>query len=340
MIALDMSDTNLDELSDLSHLSIQSIDLRRNSLKGILFESIPLGIQNLSLDDNDIHNLEFDILFQNLKSISASRNKLIYVDVDFPQPSLEHLDLSRNYIHQIQFLQGFPSLKHLNISFNDVEVLANLPPSLETLKASWCKIKMIQSRFPPNIREVELVGNALRMGSLPWHWGTNLRVLKLGYNQLKEFPKRLPDSLEEIYLQKNEIAEFPKKLPKNLQILSLVHNKIREIPKEMNIVLKTLLIGHNHLTSTKDIPWIQRILEEKNWNQDEHHTAQKRIAKCYKRFLLQKRLRHIYRARIIFEELLMVALHPDRVLQTDTFSPEWFNCNHKYPHPSRNMNKD
>jgi Leucine-rich repeat (LRR) protein len=219
-----------------------------------------------------------------------------------------------------------PSLKHLNITQNDIKVLQNLPGTLQSINAKFNRIQMIQSRLPPGLLELDLLGNSLRNGSLPHHWGNNLRVLNLAYNSLTEFPKRLPDTLEDIRLINNKIEVLPNRLPSKLIRLTLSGNKIRTLPENMNVHLEVLLICKNHLTQNfekKPLSWANYFLEDDNWNTMDHHIAQTILRRCWKRYLLKTRLRQIARSRRIYHELLMVALHPDHILQTDVFSPEW-----------------
>jgi hypothetical protein len=185
---------------------------------------------------------------------------------------------------------------------------------------------MIQSRLPLQLQELSLHGNSLRMGSLPLRWGSQLRVLHLGENELIAFPKRLPDSLEELGLQKNKLTEIPSTLPTNLRSLFLNGNQIRSLPKRVNVRLDVLVVTQNRLTQdfdTEPISYAAHFFETENWNQDVHHRTQTLLRKCWKRYILQKRLRHFYRTRCIVNELLMISLHPDRILQTDSFSAEW-----------------
>jgi Leucine-rich repeat (LRR) protein len=185
---------------------------------------------------------------------------------------------------------------------------------------------MIQSKLPPTVKEVNLSHNCLKQGGLPLSWGSALQSLILSFNQLKTFPKRLPDTVEQINLTMNQLEEFPSKLPVAMKTLNLTCNRIRSLPWKLNVRLKILKVDSNLLTQefNENPSWVTHFLAQENWNRSEHHQTQRLVKQCWKRYLLKKRLRHIYRSRQIYDELLLVALHPDHILQTDTFSPEWF----------------
>lgn len=322
-----MEHIELSNLLDISNKVIRILVLNKNYLRFIPSDFLPPSLEHLMLNENDIHHLELSHPLPNLKTLTIEANKLKYLDLDTQLLSLHTFSAKSNYVSNIDFLLKMPSLKHLNLSKNNIKTLDKLPPSLQSLSANFNKIQMIQSRLPNSLIELDLLGNSLRMGSLPMHWSNNLRVLNLGYNHLKEFPKRLPDSLEDIRLMNNEIKVIPSKLPANLKRLVLSGNRIQQLPVSTNIRLEILILSHNQLTDnfeTRPINWVTHLFEEYNWNQFKHHSAQVILKGCWKRYLLKIRLRQFVRSRRIYNELLMVTLHPDHVLQTDTFSPELF----------------
>lgn len=327
---LNLEHTQLSNLSDISNKTIRILVLNKNYLRYIFPEFLPSTLEHLSLDQNDLHHLELSFPLPYLKTLSLDKNDLKYMDINTGLPSLHTFSAKHNRIWNTDFLSQMHSLKHLNLSQNNLKILQNLPRNLQTLSLKFNRIQMIQSRLPETLVELDLLGNSLRVGSLPLHWGNNLRLLNLGYNYLKEFPKRLPDTLEDIRLMNNQIEIIPAKLPANLKRMTLTGNKIRQLPSKTNVKLEVLVASHNHLTQDfekESLSWVTHFFEEENWNHLEHHTAQTILKRCWKRYLLKIRLRQIARSHRIYDELLMVALHPDHILQTDTFSPEWFRTN-------------
>lgn len=324
---LDLSDSNVSKLDDLSPVAWRKINLNNNFLRHLFWDHLPISVTELLVGRNEIRHIDIDMPFPSLQTLLLNKNYIRSFRIDVVLSSLETLDLSNNWIESLSFLQHMPSLKHLNISQNDVQTLEHLPPTLETLNANNCRIHMIQSRLPHNLKELNLAHNLLKQGGLPLSWGSNLQTLNLSFNQLKSFPKRLPDCLQQINLAKNEIEDFPPKLPLSLKTLTLSHNRIRYIPWNQNVRLYMLKVDSNRLIqdfSSQNLSWTNQLILENNWNTTEHNQAQRRVKECWKRYLLKKRLRHICRSRKIYDELLMVALHPNHILQTDTFSPEWF----------------
>lgn len=328
MLELNLEHTHLKRTIDVSDRRYESINLAKNYLRYLLSEDFPPTLKHLNLDQNDIQHLELSTPLPNLESLSIEKNNLKYIEIDIVLSSLKRLNLRYNELKNLEFLENMPVVEHLDLNGNQVKRLESLPSTLKTLKARFCKIKMIQSRLPSGLEELNLLGNFLHNASLPFHWGSQLKYLDLGYNQLKKFPKNLPDTVLEIRLVDNQIEEIPSKLPAQLKRLVLSKNKIRTLPEHTNVVVDLLKVCNNQLTRnfhTNPIKWSRDlILEGDNWNTDEHHDAQRKIQKCWKRYILNVRLRHYSRARKVYDELLMVALHPDHILQTDVFSPEWF----------------
>jgi Leucine-rich repeat (LRR) protein len=323
---LDLSDSNVTQLDDLSPVAWRKINLNQNFVPHIFWDSLPISLVELSAARNEVRHIDIDMPFPFLQTLHLNKNYIRSFRMDVVLSALETLDLSLNWIESLQFLEHMPSLKHLNLSHNEVEILQYLPQSLETLNASHCRIKMIQSKLPPNLKELNLSHNCLKQGGLPLSWGSSLQSLNLSFNQLRTFPKRLPDSVEHINLAMNQIEEIPSIIPFSLKTLILSYNRVRVLPWKTNAQLHILKIDSNRLTQEfhQKPSWVTQFLAENNWNDSEHHQTQRLVKRCWKRFLLKKRLRHIYRSRSIYDELMMVALHPDHILQTDTFSPEWF----------------
>ena len=320
---LNLEHVAITRFSDISDKSFEILNLNKNYLRHIPPEFLPPTLKHLSLDINDIHHLELNSPLPNLLTLSININELRHIDMDITLPVLHTLSAKSNRLSNLEFLSSMPSLKNLIIGQNNIRVLENLPNSLQSIQANFNKIQMVQSRLPPGLLELNLLGNSLRNGSLPLHWPTSLRVLNLSYNSLTEFPKKLPDGLEDLRLVENMIETIPSKLPSKLIRLTLAGNKIRSLPETMNVQLEVLIVSKNRLTQDfgkKQVSWTNYFFEEDNWNKTEHHIAQTILRRCWKRYLLKIRLRHIARSRRIYDELLVVSLHPDHILQTDTFS--------------------
>jgi Leucine-rich repeat (LRR) protein len=214
-------------------------------------------------------------------------------------------------------------LETLCLDKNIIQTLDNLPPTLKRLSAKQCSIRMIQSRLPAGLEHLNLFDNKLQYAGLPFNWGKALKTLDLGFNQIQRFPKSLPDSVRTINLERNKLEAIPSQLPQSLLSLNLTRNKLLSLPHQSNISLALGAFNQNRLTERVHPPWIKICLMEQNWNTELHDSHQKKIKKIWKRYLLRKRLRILSRTRAIYYELLEVALHPDHILQTDVFSPEW-----------------
>jgi hypothetical protein len=343
MSTIDLQYNQLKNMIDLDDKPYDILLLNKNALRYVPFDKISTSVKHISLDENRLSRLEIDLPMRNLQTLSAQKNDMTYIDFTVELTALRILNVRNNHLHTLEFLDATPNLKDLDLSLNDILTLQHLPSTLERVNASSCNISMISSRMPSNILEVNLAENYLRNGSLPLFWGTHLRSLNLSSNLLTKFPKRLPDSIEFLYLQNNKLVEIPETLPANLKVLNVSRNHLSKLPSKTNVRLDLLILRDNHLTRefTNDpIPWSRHTIQDTNWNTETHHSAQTRIKQCWKRCLLKIRCRHIYRTRKICKELFMISLHPDRILQTDSFSPEWFMKSPQSCHNHRNLSPE
>jgi Leucine-rich repeat (LRR) protein len=237
-------------------------------------------------------------------------------------PNLKHLSLIGNTIGRIHNFFHLP-LETLCLDKNVIQTLDNLPPTLKKLSVRQCSIRMIQSRLPPGIEHLNLFDNKLQYAGLPLNWGTSLKTLDLGFNQIQRFPKSLPDTVRSINLERNKLEAIPSQLPKSLVSLNLTRNRLFTLPNQSNISLALGAFNQNHLTKKVAPFWIKTALMEGNFNTNLHDSNQKKIRAVWKRYLLKKRLRIYGRTKILYSELIEVALSPEHILQTDVFSSEW-----------------
>lgn len=333
MQSLRLANACLAEIPDLTMFRIEELDIQGNRLFAI--EGLP----------------------PMLKTLNCSHNSILGDGLSQPLLSLEDLDIQHNRINIFdneEFVQNFPSLKRLNISHNSLKhtsflletqieevylsqnrllLISGLPQTLKKLIADTNKISMVQSKLPPLLEQIDLPYNELRFAGLPMAWPSNLRELHLDHNAIEKFPRKLPDSLEILTLSENRITHLPEVLPESLQILIVSSNRIRFLPSYKNHKrFKVLLINNNCLTHATAEANSVVFSDNKCWNLEKHHDAQKHIRKSWRRYVLGLRLRHIYRTKQLQTELFSISMMPDRWQQIDTYDPIWFRKHSRHNH--------
>jgi Leucine-rich repeat (LRR) protein len=325
MLHLRFANLGLRSIPDLTVLPLETLELQGNHLDSL--ENLPMTLKTLNVYNNSFVNDGIFFPFPRLEHLNIGHNRInIYEEDDFVVcfPSLLSLDFTQNYLKQVGFLRD-SHLEILHVSHNRLQVLAGLPLTLKQLIADWNEITMVQSRLPPSLECIDLCYNSLRYAGLPLNWPLSLRELHLDKNDIERFPRKLPSSLEILTLCGNRLTEIPTELPASLSCLILSSNRIRHLPdytkhKRFSI----FLINNNCLTK---IPThFNAIVSafDKNWQDTIHHSAQQKIKKCWKRYVIPFRLRHLLRTKKIRDELFMVSMMPERWQQVDTLDPVWY----------------
>ena len=145
-------------------------------------------------------------------------------------------------------------------------------------------------------------------------------------NRLRAFPARLPSQLKRLFIENNEITSIPEGvLPPTLEYLCAPWNKIAEIPSMWPPALRGLYLGSNQLTTLKPFPeWITHINVLSNplsIPQQEGETTGAPLEAFKARLQAEQdrideiasRRRCAERFHLYVDELLALALHPDRI---------------------------
>lgn len=146
-------------------------------------------------------------------------------------------------------------------------------------------------------------------------------------NRLRAFPSRLPPQLKRLFIEDNEITSIPEGvLPPTLEYLCAPWNKIAEVPSTWPPALRGLYLGCNQLTTLQQpFPeWITHINVLHNplsIPQQEGETSGAPLAAFKARLQAEQdrideiasRRRCAERFHLYVDELLALALHPDRV---------------------------
>ncbi len=321
---------------DLTTFPLQDIDLQGNRLTTL--ENLPMTLKSLSVSSNSLIGDGIYFPFPSLKTLLISHNRVnVFDDDEFVIcfPALETLDFSHNCLKHIGFVRE-SSIVELNVSHNRIQLIAGLPRTLTKLIADTNQITMIQSKLPPNLETLALSYNMLRYAGLPFNWPSTLKELHLDHNNLERFPRKLPDSLEVLTLSENKLTELPSILPVSLQYFFVSSNRIRSIPNYKSH--KKFAVFDIHDNCLTDIPNNMNAVvfeARENWQEEDHHECQSIIKKCWKRYVMTLRLRHLVRTIRVKEELFMVSMMPERWEQVDVLDPVWFRkrpCHNRTDH--------
>jgi hypothetical protein len=323
MDIVDYGNCNLLELPSLHVLPLQGILLERNNITSL--ENLPASLKYINARYNRLDADGILHIFPLLQKLVLDHNYIsLYDRDDFggSYPNVKELNLSHNRIKYLGWLHN-TRVEDLNLSSNPLSLLSNLPSSLKTLKAEGCRISMIQSKLPQNTESVFLCRNNLRYAGLPLSWGLCLKELHLDSNTIDRFPRKLPDTLTVLTLCNNHIDSLPSTLPSSLQDLIIQSNRLRSFPVYKR-KFRVLLLDDNNLIEIPDSSIATVFSATANWNQEIHHSCQKKIQRCWKRYVFTLRLRHFRRVNMVREELYIVSMMPERWEQVDTIDPIWF----------------
>jgi Leucine-rich repeat (LRR) protein len=321
--SLDLPSAGLVTLPNLQLLNLTDVSLEGNHLTSL--EGLPLTLCTLNVANNDLQEEGLLYPFPSLHTLNAHGNRLCIRDPEeftLCFPCLRTVNLGENRLRNLDFLQE-SQVEHVILNRNSLQTLSGLPSEVVTLKAEECKLTMIQSRMPPRLEALHLSYNSLRYAGLPLNWPSALRELHLDKNKIERFPRKLPDSLEVLTLNGNTLTTLPSVYPTSLHTLLVCNNRIQTVPT-LQKRFRILMLDNNCLTDLPPASVARVFSAENNWNNEDHHEAQKTIRRCWKRMLLVIRLRHLLRTHRIREELFMVSMMPERWMQIDTLDPVWF----------------
>jgi len=271
--------------------------------------------------------------------IDARKNLITVIPDDWPQ-MLEVLDLGYNYLHESAFLDinlpplkelwlnnnllyHFPirlpeSLQFLAVDHNQIlKIPANmLPKNLETLFSASCGLKYMPSLTDfHKLKRLDLgYNNLTKITDLP----PNLEELYLNHNQLTEFPT-LPPKVHHVDFARNKLTAFPSFIQSSLTVINVSFNQITDIDTTLarNSVICSINLSYNWITKEPIIKQSEPRRFVLNLNQnflgDEFEWNQVLVARRFQTKMWIKFCRILARTQRIKQELLEVAMHPDRL---------------------------
>ena len=318
MNVLQLKNCNLQTQPDLSRSQASRLSFAGNSISAFFAEYLPPNLQHLDLGNNYLaeDGIPF-VLPDSIEELLLDSNNISRLDGIHWPTSLRTLILDNNCIRTLP--GGLPpTLEKLSARHTNIQQIQTLPPNLKQLVVNFTLLTKLPRRIHLEILEAHT--NHLSSMSLPTDWGLRLRILNLSNNRLKEFPRSLPESLEQLHLQYNLIELVPT-LPSPLQVLLIGHNKVKNIAlTKRKTPLAYLQVTNNQLTfslvehqlMSNDFTWVKTVDEADNWCGLNFITASELIKRAWRRYRLRKTLRTWLKTAHVKEELIATAMHPSR----------------------------
>lgn len=162
-----------------------------------------------------------------LKILNTSFNKLNFLPDNMPK-GLVALQVSNN---SIKYIPALPkSVKIINAAFNTIKWFDQELPNLVQLNLSHNHLTYFRfDRLSENLQVLDLTENQLT--EVDSDFPKNLKVLKLGFNRIKEIPK-LPEELVHLDVHKNKLESLPD-FPATLKYIDCSENSIKSLPDSL-----------------------------------------------------------------------------------------------------------
>ena len=322
---LNLSNGSLQTLPTLHGQRYTTLNASYNKLRVLWADDFPLGVEDVNLQHNSINE---DGLLSDwpdtIRVLNLSDNPLYSLSVLTSWPrSLRSLNLSYTNIQDIRSTILPASLESLTVSCTAIREIQTLPAGLKELYASNTNIHTLPRSLPAGLERMEVNCTSLKNGGLPRSWGTALKELSLADNFLEEIPGGLPPTVEIVNLTGNRIQRIcsREKFPRSLQLILLGRNAILEIPPWLQEISAKFTIQFNKLTERIHSP--NCLLSHTQWNTPNHTIAVKQIQGAWRRCRLKQRVRTFARMWRTKEDLLALAMNPDRAGRFEQIENCW-----------------
>jgi Leucine-rich repeat (LRR) protein len=322
---LDLTNSNLETFPHLSGFEYKKVNASSNSIMVLWDEHMPRGIEELNLDENRLGTDGLLIEWPNtIKSLSLAYNPYRLLDIVARWPTaLRVLNLSNTNLMEVPTNLP-PALEVLNVSHTFIKRIGLLPEGLKELYVNSTELKFLPKRLPPSLEILHAANNSLRNGGLSLIWGSSLKFLDLNYNHLTQPPRRLPDTIEHLNLSGNYIRSISSEVnfPESLKVLHLGHNRIFELPTWLvDRHQLRFTIQRNLLVKPVDavncIIWISQLIGPS------FTSSAYIIQRGWRLYRMRRRLSAWRKNSVLRDELLALAMHPDRAGRYEDISSEW-----------------
>jgi Leucine-rich repeat (LRR) protein len=289
LISLECGNNRLTALPDPLPPYLYTLDCESNKLTR-LPEVLPDTIARLCVDRNQITELPA-ALPENLEMLSVDENLLTELPEALPA-TLTSLYASKNRLTRLPAVlpRGLTSLL---VNGNQITEFTEFPPDIDHLYLCKNPAPGPLPPLPPALKRLTVCGLGIKaLPLLP----PKLEMLRASENKLTSLPT-LPATLTDMCVGHNYLTSLPLPLPPNLEVLGAVWNRLGHLPdpEEFPKTITTFWFDGNALPNEEEGESLHDYLDQ--------------VKRCFVKY--QKRIAK--RTQTIFDELMALTWHPDRV---------------------------
>ena len=289
LIMLDCGNNRLTGLPDPLPPYLYTLDCENNRLTR-LPEVMPDRITRLCMDYNQITELPA-ALPSALEMLSVDNNLLTELPAALPA-ELRLLYANKNRLTHLPAVlpRGLTSLM---VSDNQITEFTEFPPDIDHLYLCKNPAPGLLPPLPPALKRLTVCGLGIKaLPALP----PRLEMLRASENKLTSLPT-LPATVTDICVGHNYLTALPLPLPPNLVVLGAVWNRLGHLPdpEEFPKTITTFWFDGNALPNEEEGESLHDYLDE--------------VKRCFVKY----QARITKRTHAIFDELMALTWHPDRV---------------------------
>ena len=288
LISLECGNNRLTALPDTLPPYLYTLNCEDNKLTR-LPEVLPDTITHLYADRNRI--TELPVLPEILEMLSVDDNLLTELPAALPA-TLRLLYANKNRLTHLPAVlpRGLTSLL---VSQNQITEFTEFPPDIDHLYLCKNPAPGLLPPLPPALKRLTVCGLGIKvLPALP----PKLEMLRASENKLTSLPT-LPATLTDMCVGYNYLTSLPLPLPPNLVVLGAVWNRLGYLPEpeEFPKTITTFWFDGNALPNEEEGESLEDYLEQ--------------VKRCFVKY----QTRITKRTQAIFEELMALTWHPDRV---------------------------
>jgi len=216
-------------------------------------------VHYLSVDGLGIQSLAGLAHFVNLWNLTCEENQIKTLDVS-GSPNLETLWCGSNQLTALDVTQN-PQLRSLACDYNQLSVLdISRNPDLAILYCGANQLSALDVSGNPSLETLWCGSNQLT--ALDVTQNPQLISLACDNNQLRVLNVSGSPNLKELWCNFNQLSALDVTQNPSLETLVCDNNRLTSLDLTNNVKIKELYVGWNHFSSKKDIPGLDALTLE------------------------------------------------------------------------------